>query len=75
MEWNGRNGIMLAEYLDDKQRLAEKRIKLVATPANGREKLQEEIKEIEEKIIIFLSGLDADHLRDILYMSLDIERD
>lgn len=86
MEWKGKNALLLAEYLDDKQLLVEKRIKLnhlcnfVTTEYRSdlsevKNKLKEETKELEKKIRIFISSLDRQQLQSILYMSLDMDVD
>ncbi len=86
MEWKGKSEIFLNEYLDDKQSLAEKKIKLnhlcnfVTTEYRGdlsevKESLENEIKELEKKIRIFISGLNMQQLKSVIYMSLDMQID
>lgn len=83
MEWEGMSAILLTEYLEDKQHLAEKRTKLdhlnnfVTTDyrddlSEMRSKLKNEIKETEQKIVEFISALSPQQLKSIIYMSLDM---
>lgn len=84
MEWNGMNAILLTEYFEDKQRLSEKKTKLnhlnnfVTTDyrddlSEMKSKLEREVKELEQKIVEFISALDTQHLKSIIYMSLDMD--
>lgn len=84
MEWKGMGALLLTEYFDDKQRLAEKKRKLdhlnnfVSTEyrtdlSEIKDKLKKEINETEEKIVEFISGLNAQQLKSIIYMSLDMD--
>lgn len=77
------SAILLTEYLEDKQHLAEKRTKLdhlnnfVTTDyrddlSEMRSKLKNEIKETEQKIVEFISALSPQQLKSIIYMSLDM---
>lgn len=86
MEWEGKSEILLNEYLNDKQLLTEKKIKLnhlcnfVTTEYRGdlseiKERLQEEIKELEKNIRIFVSSLNIQQLKSVIYMSLDMQID
>ena len=83
MEWKGKSQILLNEYFDNKQLLAEKKTKLnhlcnfVTTEYRSdlseiKERLQEEISELEKKIRIFVSSLNIQQLKSIVYMSLDM---
>ena len=83
MEWEGMSAILLTEYFEDKQHLAEKRTKLdhlnnfVTTDyrddlSEMRSKLKNEIKETEQKIVEFISALSPQQLKSIIYMSLDM---
>lgn len=84
MEWNGMSAILLTEYSEDKRRLSEKKTKLnhlnnfVTTDyrddlSEMKSKLEREVKEIEQKIVEFISALDPQHLKSIIYMSLDMD--
>lgn len=87
MEWQGMDGILLTEYLKNKKRLAEKKMKLklnqlnhfvLEDDKNGNERikqLEKEVREIEEKIIGFISPLDREQLKSLLYLSLDMDVD
>lgn len=84
MEWEGMSVILLTEYFEDKQRLAEKKTKLnhlnnfVTTDyrddlSEMKSKLENEVKEIEQKIVEFISALSPQQLKSIIYMSLDMD--
>lgn len=86
MEWKGKNAILLTEYFDDKQLLAEKKLKLnylcnfVTTEYRSelsevKDKLKEEIEVLEKKIRIFISSLNRQQLQSLLYMSLNMNVD
>ena len=86
MEREGKSEILLNEYLNDKQLLTDKKIKLnhlcnfVTTEYRSdlpevKESLEEEIKELEKKIRIFVSGLNMQQLKSVIYMSLDMQLD
>lgn len=77
-EWHGINALLLTEYLENKERLSEQKTKLRQLshflPANSEwiQQLEQEIQELEDKIITFISPLDREQLQSILYMSLDM---
>lgn len=84
MEWEGMSGILLTEYFEDKQYLAEKKAKLnhlnnfVTTDyrddlSEMKSELEKEVKELEQKIVEFISALSPQHLKSIIYMSLDMD--
>lgn len=84
MKWEGMSAILLTEYFEDKQHLAEKRTNLnhlnnfVTTDyrddlSEMKRKLENEVKEIEQKIVEFISALSPQQLKSIIYMSLDME--
>ena len=84
MEWKGMSGILLTEYFENKQSLAEKRTKLnhlnnfVTTDYRNdlsemKNELEKEVTEIEEKILEFISPLSEQQLKSIIYMSLDMD--
>lgn len=78
------NAILLTEYFEYKQRLSEKKTKLnhlnnfVTTNYRDdllemKRKLEKEVREIEQKIVEFISALGPQHLKSIIYMSLDMD--
>lgn len=84
MEWEGMSALLLTEYFEDKQRLAEEKKKLdhlnnfVSTEYRNdlteiKDKLEKEVKEIEKKIVEFISGLNTQQLKSIVYMSLNMD--
>lgn len=84
MEWEGMSAILLTEYFEDKQSLAEKRTKLnhlnnfVTTDyrddlSEMKSKLENEVREIEQRIVEFISALSPQQLKSIIYMSLDMD--
>ncbi len=84
MEWEGMSALLLTEYFEDKQRLAEEKKKLdhlnnfVSTEYRNdlteiKDKLEKEVKEIEKKIVEFISGLNTQQLKSIIYMSLNMD--
>ena len=81
MQWEGMSGILLTEYFEDKQHLAEKKTKLnhlnnFATTdyrddlSEMKRKLEKEVKEIEQKIVEFISVLSPQQLKAIIYICL-----
>lgn len=75
MEWLGSNAILLNGYLDNKQKLVELKEKKRYLDYRGFDtsEIGQEINKIEQRIIEFVCSLDAEHLKSIIYMSLDIE--
>jgi hypothetical protein len=68
--WEGREALLLDEYLRNKVRLQElKRLpERFMTDDN-----YEEITKLETEVKIFLSMLDTHHLRSLILMGLNIE--
>lgn len=82
-EWTGIEAMMLTDFFENKEKFAEKRTRLrhlnsfVTTEyrqdlPQERTVLENEIKELEEKITMFINSLNMEHLRSIIYMSLDM---
>ena len=81
MEWKGAEALLLTDYFENKEKLNElKSMKGYLSrkgdiEAEGEKYYDKEISELENKIIEFISGLDSQHLKSIIYMSLDMEVD
>lgn len=77
MEWKGANALLLSEYFENKEKLFELKKKKEYLDYRGEDifNLEEEIKQIQISIIEFISGLDSQHLKSIIYMSLDMDVD
>ena len=75
MEWLGANAISLGEYLENKQKLSE--LKEKKYYMNYREydtsDIDAEINNIEANILKFVSNLNTQQLKSIIYMSLDMD--
>lgn len=74
MEWLGANAILLEEYLENKQKLSELKEKKSYMNYRGYDTsdVDAEINNIEASILEFVSNLDAQQLKSIIYMSLDM---
>lgn len=70
--WTGSGRILLTEYFENKQKLADK--KQMKRCLRNRESiaLDKEIRELEINIMKFVSGLDNIHLKSLIYMSVDM---
>lgn len=77
MEWKGANALLLNEYFENKEKLLELKKKKEYLDYRGEDvsNLEEEIKQIQMSIIEFVSGLDSQHLKSTIYMSLDMDVD
>ena len=81
MEWKDAEALLLTDYFNNKEKLNElKSMKGYLSlkediEAEGEKYYDKEISELENKIVEFISGLDNQHLKSIIYMSLDIEVD
>lgn len=77
MEWLGSQAILLDEYLNNKQKLAELKEKkrYMDYREYSTDEIQREIIKIEQNIIEFICSLNSEHLKDIIYMSLDMNVD
>ena len=75
--WKGAEALLLTDYFENKEKLNElKSMKgyLSRKGDIGAEKhYDKEISELENKIVEFISGLDSQHLKSIIYMSLDMD--
>ena len=75
--WNGAEALLLTEYFENKEKLNELKSIKDYLSRRGDIKPQEhydkEIREIESKIVEFVSALDSQHLKSLIYMSLDME--
>ena len=77
MGWFGSQAILLDEYLNNKQKLAELKEKKRYMDYRGYnvDELQREITKIEQSIVEFICSLNAERLKEIIYMSLDMNVD
>ena len=77
MEWKGANALLLNEYFENKEKLFELKKKKEYLDYRGEDisNMEKEIKQIQMSIIEFVSGLDTQHLKSIIYMSLDMDVD
>lgn len=77
MGWFGSQAILLDEYLRNKQKLAE--LKEKERYMKYREydvsEIQREIIKIEQSIVEFICSLNSERLKEIIYMSLDMNVD
>lgn len=74
--WQGAEALLLTEYFENKERLHElKGIKGYLSRKGDmehEEHYDKEIREVENKIVDFISSLDNQHLKSVIYMSLDM---
>ena len=76
--WKGAEALLLTEYFENKEKLNElKSMKGYLSrkgdiESDGEKYYDEEIAELENKIVEFISGLDVQHLKSVIYMSLDM---
>ena len=75
MEWLGANAILLEEYLENKQKLSELKEKKNYMNYRGYDisDIDAEINNIEANILKFVSNLNTQQLKSIIYMSLDMD--
>jgi hypothetical protein len=77
MGWFGSQAILLDEYLRNKQKLSE--LKEKERYMKYREydvsEIQREIIKIEQSIVEFICSLNSECLKEIIYMSLDMNVD
>lgn len=75
MEWLGANAILLEEYLENKQKLSELKEKKNYMNYRGynTSDIDAEINNIEANILKFVSNLNTQQLKSIIYMSLDMD--
>lgn len=77
MGWFGSQAILLDEYLRNKQKLAELKEKerYMKYREYDASEIQREIIKIEQSIVEFICSLNSDRLKEIIYMSLDMNVD
>lgn len=73
----GSQEILLDEYLRNKQKLAELKEKerYIKYREYDVSEIQREIIEIEQRIVEFICSLGSERLKEIIYMSLDMNVD
>ena len=73
----GSHAILLDEYLRNKQKLAELKEKERYMKYRGYDvsEIQREIMKIEQSIVEFICSLNSERLKEIIYMSLDMNVD
>ena len=75
--WQGAKALLLTEYFENKEKLNELKSMRDYLSRKGdietEKHYDKEILEVENKILEFISGLDSQHLKSIIYMSLDME--
>ena len=75
--WKGAKALLLTEYFENKEKLNE--LKSIRDYLSRKGDVEtekhydKEISEVENKILEFIFGLDNQHLKSIIYMSLDME--
>lgn len=73
--WEGASGLLLTEYFENKRKLSELKSGRKFFRYRERDALEidKEIEKTEISIMEFISGLDEQHLKSIIYMSLDMD--
>lgn len=73
--WKGADGLLLTEYFDNKKRLSELKSGRNFLCYRGKDvtEIDKEIEQTEIAIMEFISGLGQQHLKSIIYMSLDMD--
>ena len=73
--WKGADGLLLTEYFDNKKKLSELKSGRNFLCYRGKDvtEIDKEIEQTEIAIMEFISGLGQQHLRSIIYMSLDMD--
>lgn len=75
--WKGAEALLLTEYFENKEKLNELNGIKVYLSRKGEieheEHYNKEIREVENKIVEFISSLDSQHLKSVIYMSLDMD--
>lgn len=73
--WKGANGILLTEYFENKKKLSELKSGRNFLCHRGKDiaEIDKEIENTEMSIVEFISGLGEQHLKSIIYMSLDMD--
>lgn len=72
--WKGADGLLLTEYFDNKKKLSELKSGRNFLFYRGKDvtEIDKEIEQTEIAIMEFISGLGQQHLKSIIYMSLDM---
>lgn len=75
MKWSGSNAILLNEYLSNKQNLFElkERRRYLHYRGYDTSEMDKQINKMEQNIVEFICSLDSEHLKSIIYMSLNME--
>lgn len=73
--WKGADGLLLTEYFDNKKKLSELKGGRSFLCYRGKDvtEIDKEIEQTEIAVMEFISGLDQQHLKSIIYMSLDMD--
>lgn len=73
--WKGADGLLLTEYFDNKKKLSELKSGRNFLCYRGKyvTEIDKEIEQTEIAIMEFISGLGQQHLKSIIYMSLDMD--
>lgn len=73
--WKGADGLLLTEYFDNKKKLSELKSGRSFLCYRGKDvtEIDKEIEQTEIAVMEFISGLDQQHLKSIIYMSLDMD--
>ena len=79
--WQGAKALLLTEFLENKEKLNELKClqNYLVNKCDSDEEMEEleehyeqEIRRIEHEIVGFICSLDSQHLKSIIYMSLDM---
>lgn len=73
--WDNKDGLLLAQYFEDKEMLSALKIEKAFLECHGynTDEVNEKINKVTKSIRDFISALDSEHLKSIIYMSLDID--
>lgn len=73
--WEGADGLLLTEYFENKKKLSELKSGRSFLCYRGKDitEIDKEIELTEKAIMEFISGLNQQHLKSIIYMSLDMD--
>lgn len=73
--WKGADGLLLTEYFDNKKKLSELKSGKNFLCYRGKDvtEIDKEIEQTEIAIMEFISGLGQQHLKSIIYISLDMD--
>lgn len=70
--FSGSSSLLLTDYLESKQELNDLRVK---ARFRNSDEIQQRIEHLEVKIVEIISMFDKEQLREIVFMSLDIDSD